>query len=163
MFLIVHTAAATVISQHTSHPMLLFLYAFFSHFILDFIPHGDEKLVGQSNNRTIQFKRLFLAATLDGFLIFLFSIYYLLVFAPVHYGLFFIAMGGAMIPDLISGLSFVLNGHFNKQYPLLAKFQKLHKTVHTFFERKLNLLIPLSYGIVWQAFVFLTFLTLLKK
>jgi len=163
MFLIVHTAAATVISQHTSHPMLLFLYSFLSHFVLDFIPHGDEKLAGVNNNKSKKFKRLFIAAAIDGFLIFLFSIYYLLVFAPAHYGLFFIAMGGAMIPDLISGLSFVANGRFKKDYPRLAAFQRLHKRIHTVFERKLNFLIPLKYGIIWQSFVFLTFLTLLKK
>jgi hypothetical protein len=143
--------------------MLLFLYAFFSHFILDFIPHGDEKLVGQNNSKTTQFKRLFIAVALDGFLILIFSIYYLLVFTPVHYGLFFIAMGGAMIPDLISGLSFVLNGKFKKNYPMLASFQKMHKIIHTFFERKLNLLIPLKYGIIWQAFVFISLLILLEK
>ena len=162
MFLIVHTAAATVISQQTTNPELVFLFSFFSHFVLDFIPHGDEKLAGISKNKNKEFKRLFLAASTDGFLIILFSIYYLLTFAPVHYGLFFVGMGGAMIPDLISGLSFVANGHFNKTYPRLAWFQKIHKTVHTFFERKLNFLIPLKYGIIWQAFVFLFFLTLLK-
>jgi hypothetical protein len=162
MFLIVHTVAAAVIAQRTGNPELVFLYSFLSHFVLDFIPHGDEKLVGTSGDKTKQFKRLFLAAATDGFLIIIFSIYYLLTFAPVHYGMYFLAMGGAMIPDLISGLSFMANGHFKKEYPRLAKFQKIHKTVHTFFERKLNFLIPLKYGIIWQAFVFLTFLTLLR-
>ena len=66
------------------------------------------------------------------------------------------------MPDLISGLSFVLNGRFDKNYPLLAKFQNIHKTTHTWFERKLNFLIPLKYGLIWQGFFFLLFISLLK-
>lgn len=162
MFLIVHTAAATVISQQTGNPMLVFLMSFFSHFVLDFIPHGDEKLTDKTQPKNVQFRKLFWVATIDSFLIFLFSIYYLLMFAPTHYGLFFVGLGGAILPDLISGLSFVLNGKFNKDYPWLAKFQNIHKTIHTFFERKLNFLIPLKYGLIWQAFFFLMFLSLLK-
>ncbi len=162
MFLIVHTAAATVLSQQTANPMLVFLLSFFSHFVLDFIPHGDEKLTDRTKPKNVQFRKLFWAATADSFLIFLFSVYYLLTFAPTHFGLFFVALGGAILPDLISGLSFVLNGRFNKDYPLLAKFQNIHKTIHTFFERNLNFLIPLKYGLIWQGFFFLMFLSLLK-
>lgn len=44
MFLTTHAAAGLLISTHVQHPMAVFGLSFASHFILDFIPHGDEDL-----------------------------------------------------------------------------------------------------------------------
>lgn len=59
MFLIVHTVASTAISQQTANPMLVFLFSFFSHFVLDFIPHGDEKLIDKTQPKNVQFRKIF--------------------------------------------------------------------------------------------------------
>lgn len=44
MFLTTHAAAGLLISRHVDDPLAIFGLAFASHFLLDFIPHGDEEL-----------------------------------------------------------------------------------------------------------------------
>ena len=44
MFLTTHAAAGILISQHVHNPLAVFSLSFASHFVLDFIPHGDENL-----------------------------------------------------------------------------------------------------------------------
>ena len=61
--------------------MLIFLLSFFSHFVLDFIPHGDEKLTDKTKPKNIQFRKLFWAATTDSFFIFLFQF---IIYSPLH-------------------------------------------------------------------------------
>lgn len=44
MFLTTHAAAGIAISQYVNDPLTVFGLSFASHFVLDFIPHGDEHL-----------------------------------------------------------------------------------------------------------------------
>lgn len=44
MFLTTHAAAGILISQLSPSSTEVFAYAFLSHFVLDFIPHGDDDL-----------------------------------------------------------------------------------------------------------------------
>ncbi|MBI4092991.1 MAG: hypothetical protein HY420_03655 [Candidatus Kerfeldbacteria bacterium] len=44
MFLTTHAAAGIFLSQYVSNPTAVFGLSFASHFLLDFIPHGDENL-----------------------------------------------------------------------------------------------------------------------
>ncbi|MBI5404784.1 MAG: hypothetical protein HY976_01015 [Candidatus Kerfeldbacteria bacterium] len=44
MFLTTHAAVGMLISQHTGSPLGTLGWSFASHFVLDFIPHGDEEL-----------------------------------------------------------------------------------------------------------------------
>ncbi len=46
MFLTTHAAAGLFLSQQFENPYVVFATAFASHFLLDFIPHGDEGLYG---------------------------------------------------------------------------------------------------------------------
>lgn len=46
MFLTTHAAAGLFLSQQFDNPYLVFGTSFLSHFLLDFIPHGDENLYG---------------------------------------------------------------------------------------------------------------------
>lgn len=46
MFLTTHAAAGLVISQYVHNPYAVFGLSFASHFVLDFIPHGDENIYG---------------------------------------------------------------------------------------------------------------------
>jgi len=46
MFLTTHAAVGIAISQHVGSPLAAFGWSFASHFLLDFIPHGDEKIYG---------------------------------------------------------------------------------------------------------------------
>ncbi|MBU4347639.1 hypothetical protein KKD19_03500 [Patescibacteria group bacterium] len=44
MFLSVHTAAGIFIGKQIPNPFLAFMVGFFSHFIVDMVPHGDDEL-----------------------------------------------------------------------------------------------------------------------
>ena len=44
MFITPHTAVALWLSTKTGNPYLGFAYGLVSHFIIDIIPHGDEKM-----------------------------------------------------------------------------------------------------------------------
>lgn len=44
MFLTTHAAAGLAISKYVDSPTAVLLLSFASHFVLDFIPHGDEHL-----------------------------------------------------------------------------------------------------------------------
>ncbi len=44
MFLTTHAAAGIFIAEHVHNPLAVFGLSFASHFVLDFIPHGDENL-----------------------------------------------------------------------------------------------------------------------
>lgn len=44
MFLTTHAAAGLLISQSVQNPLAVFSLSFAAHFVMDFIPHGDEEL-----------------------------------------------------------------------------------------------------------------------
>jgi hypothetical protein len=47
MLLTVHAAAGAIIGQQINNPILAFVLAFVSHFILDMIPHGDQDWIDE--------------------------------------------------------------------------------------------------------------------
>lgn len=44
MYLTTHAAVGVLVAQQTSNPWFAFFGSFVSHFILDFVPHGDEDI-----------------------------------------------------------------------------------------------------------------------
>jgi len=42
MYLTAHTAVGILLSEASDEPEWIFVYGFLSHFVLDFLPHGDE-------------------------------------------------------------------------------------------------------------------------
>ena len=50
MFLSNHAAVGALLAVHTDNPASAFVLGYFSHYLLDMIPHGDEK-VGTSDER----------------------------------------------------------------------------------------------------------------
>ncbi len=47
MLLTVHATAGALIGQQLNNPILAFVVAFVSHFILDIIPHGDQDWIDE--------------------------------------------------------------------------------------------------------------------
>jgi len=78
MFLTTHTVVGVLISQHTPTPLIAFSLGFLSHFLLDFIPHGDEQLLTAEDKEHGRFRKAALASSLDvaltvAFFLFLYS------------------------------------------------------------------------------------------
>lgn len=66
MFLTTHAAAGIFLSHYIHNPTGLFAASFASHFVLDFIPHGDRNIYGQYlENGPHQYRRAVLVNIAD--------------------------------------------------------------------------------------------------
>jgi len=117
MLLTIHATAGAIIGQQVGNPFLSFLLAFFSHFILDIIPHGDQGWIDEyKSNQKEKVKKIITIVTLDILVLFflLVSKYYFNAFAPTLN----IAAGilGGVMPDLLVGIHEVSKKQFKKFY-----------------------------------------------
>lgn len=103
MFLTTHAAAGILISSHLGGPWQVFGLSFASHFILDFIPHGDERLYRDEEWRgRKRYRRVALinAADLAGLAVL--SAWAVANTATGGSGLLVIGVLGSILPDLLS-------------------------------------------------------------
>ncbi len=103
MFLTTHAAAGILISQHVHNPYAVFGLAFASHFILDFIPHGDEELYHDHDWKVLgKYKRVVIINALDltGLLLLLLWAISRAELPSAH--LLYIGILGSILPDLLS-------------------------------------------------------------
>lgn len=105
MFLTTHAAAGILISQYVKDPYAVFGLSFASHFVLDFIPHGDESLYHDHEWKILKkFKRPVLINLADA--IGLVSIIFWAINHPgdVTGRLMMIGIIGSILPDFLSYL-----------------------------------------------------------
>lgn len=105
MFLTTHAAAGILISHYVKNPYEVFGLSFASHFVLDFIPHGDETLYHDEEWKVQKkFKRPILINLID--LIGLVSVIFYAIndqsTAVSH--LMLIGIIGGILPDFLSFL-----------------------------------------------------------
>lgn len=148
MLLTVHAATGVLIGQQTSNWWLAFIIAFASHFIMDMIPHGDQKIAERYRARThtkqaIQFVLIDLAVCIA------FSIFWLLKYSDniYNYSAIYMGLAGALLPDFLVGI--------HELYPKMFKrFHKFHFKIHDIFPtKKINL--PIGLLIQMGIIVFL--------
>lgn len=105
MFLTTHAAAGILISHYVQNPYEIFGLSFASHFVLDFIPHGDETLYHDEEWKILKkFKRPILINLFD-----LIGLVSLILFAINNPGdttsrLMMIGIIGGILPDFLSYL-----------------------------------------------------------
>ncbi len=105
MFLTTHAAAGILISHYTKNPYAVFGLAFASHYVLDFIPHGDEDLYHDEEWRILKkFKRPILVNLVD-----ILGLIGLILWAINHpldttSKLMMIGIIGSILPDFLSYL-----------------------------------------------------------
>ena len=136
MFLTAHVAIGALIGQQVKTPALAFVLGFFSHWLIDTIPHGDETLVPDGISKQKKLKLLILISTLDflGVMTVVFAIYNL---APISTSM--VAAGfGACLPDLLWGTSSLLP--IKMPWEFLNKF---HNKFHTYFKERVSFKIGL--------------------
>lgn len=140
MFVSVHAAAGGTIGLFAQNPISAFFWGFLSHFLLDLIPHGDEKIFQKiflNRQNTIKcFLMFFLDALGTIFLTFFFFQNFF-----EHFGNLFFGIIGGILPDCLQTISFLSKGK------LFKKFAQLHDGLHS-PHRKYNL--PLAYGMLIQ-------------
>jgi hypothetical protein len=103
MFLTTHAAAGILISRYFPEPGAVFGISFASHFLMDFIPHGDTDLyhdeVWKVQNK---YRRVVLINALD--LVFLVAMVLWVILQPdmPRANLMLIGVIGSVLPDLFS-------------------------------------------------------------
>ena len=105
MFLTTHAAAGILIGRYVNDPLAVFGLSFASHFVLDFIPHGDEELYHDEewkvNNR---YRRALIINAID-----IVVLAYMTLFAITAPGettsrLMLVGILGGILPDFLSFL-----------------------------------------------------------
>lgn len=152
MFLTVHASSGIFIGSQITTPWLAFIIGFISHWFLDTIPHGDEKLIDKSKYTESQLKkRLFHHATIDTFGIIV--LFYLLTNSGniiLTSGILW-GMLGAVAPDYLWGI--------HKITPIKI-LKPLHK-IHTWFHNLISNKLPFIIGGLIQLLTLIIFIFLI--
>lgn len=152
MFLTVHAASGLFIGSQVSSPWLAFILGFIFHWLLDFIPHGDERLIDRSKISETGLKRkLFYSAVIDtlGIIILFYWLTNsgLVVLTPsMLWG-----MLGAVAPDYLWGLHKITH---------IRILKPLHK-IHNYFHLKIQRQLPLRIGSIIQLATLVLFILLI--
>lgn len=146
MFLTVHTIAGAAIANFAPNIFLAFIGGFLSHFLLDMIPHGDEKL-NIPKDKKEQIFRLIKFTALDlviVFLLFATLLRPLLLAKPL---IIITGVFASMLPDFLMAIHILMPSVFTRAY----------SKIHTFNHQAFGITIPFAYGFTIQ----LLFLALL--
>lgn len=173
MYLTPHASVGILISQHVDKPVTVFLLAFLSHFVLDFIPHGDERVGPWMKVRV---RRMFFIGGIDLALIFVLTLILLSTTAdPAQTTLYLAGIFGAILPDFLSMVFPTMHEKLNWFFLVrwihsilhtaqLTRFVRIvnwvHDRLHKFLLRKYNVQLSLRRGIVIQS-IFLTLILLI--
>jgi hypothetical protein len=144
MLLSIHAAAGALIGQQTNNPLLAFVLAFVSHFVLDAIPHGDQDWIEDyKGNDQSRAKRIIFLVTLDGFILLtlLISQFFYKSLTPT----LSIASGilGGILPDFLVGCHELSD-------KLFKNFYQLHFKMHDLIKIKQP---SITQGIIFQAVI----------
>lgn len=152
MFITPHTAVALWLSTKTGNPYLGLVYGLFSHFIIDIIPHGDEKMGYHIEDKNKKRKYILKIGLVD---ISLASILMFLVWSKTDIWsvVAFWAVAGAWAPDGVWLLASAI------EHKLIKKLANFHHTTH----HLLNKGIGFKFGILLQFAFTVFFLLLLFK
>lgn len=159
MYLTTHAAVGVLISQAVNRPAEAFVLAFVSHFVLDFVPHGDEDVGGWVRKSP---KNALLIAGADIVLIFglLFALYTtqnLPTMARVSAGII-----GAVLPDFLSSVFPIIHYYSNwlmivriihrlQSWLGLRQVWRGHDWFHRLTHRAIPTRISLRTGLIYQA------------
>ena len=146
MFLTPHTAVALLITTQSNNPFFAFIFGIISHFILDFIPHGDWAFANHKEGRRERAIYMLKAAFIDVLftvaLIYFFVTKYSRPFSPyVLMG----AVSGVALPDVL----WITIDIFKLKF--LYWYIKFHSYVHKLIKLDYSFI----YGIPFQIFVVL--------
>ncbi|MEI6627520.1 MAG: hypothetical protein WCL61_02910 [bacterium] len=167
MFITVHAAAATIIGQHISSPILAFILGLISHAILDIIPHGDqemgkkffkfrfhhseaEELKEEEDTAKTSLRAMALYGLIDLFALVFFVMYLFRNFQFTNIDSVIWAIIGGIIPDILVGLYVI-----GKIKPLKGFFD-LHTANHYIAIKKIGKDMPLMVGMLMQVVIMIT-------
>ncbi|MFC1787956.1 hypothetical protein ACFLZY_01945 [Patescibacteria group bacterium] len=143
MTLTTHATLGAVIGHATGNPILAFILAFISHFIIDMVPHGDT---GISDNFRVYKKRRKRAVAyvmIDAVVAIFFVLLIVNTRDIISIRNFSWGIVGGVLPDLLVGV------YDLSKTPMLKWFHKLHFFFHDILVKRRGD-VPLKYAIVAQ-------------
>jgi len=152
----VHAATSALIGKHILSAPLAFVVAFLFHFVLDVIPHGDQrlgkKILGfrfrEMKKTEESYKDSILYAFLDhSFLAIFFIPFMFRNYDFANTDAFVWAIIGGVLPDILVG-AYIL-GKFRG----LKWFFTLHTKIHHIFLNRMKADIPLKVGLLVQILI----------
>ncbi|MFH0874175.1 MAG: hypothetical protein V1846_05055 [Candidatus Komeilibacteria bacterium] len=160
MYLTVHAAVGTLIASQTNSPLVAFVGGFVSHFILDFIPHGDEEVYDWYHGHMGRLA-LILLLDLSAFILYLSLVRPDLLGRPIPF-VYWVGIGGAVLPDFIAGLTMLAEAQKRRSSEfitvlalpqLAAAINKLHFSFHQYLTHHWKIRIGVIPGIIWQIII----------
>jgi hypothetical protein len=146
MLIAAHTAAGVIIATQTTTPLLAFIVGVVFHFVLDFIPHGDNKIIELFNKR-IHRDRILSMNILDTFIT-IFYLMYIYTYTTIpHTTFLFWAIFGSILPDFLNIFGKVFMVRF------LDPYVRFHSYIHDYIPSRMTI----KQGLVFQV-VFIVFL-----
>ena len=142
MFLTAHTSAALLIATKITNPFLGLVLGILSHFILDFIPHGEDgAIANKAKTHKSMLMSMFYLALVDILIASIFLCIFFWQYQPDHYLIFFVTVFGSWLPDLAWG---------SVEMFKLKTFNWvviLHHKIHDL----LDITYSIKYGLILQA------------
>ena len=140
MFLAPHTVTALWITTKISDPLLVFVLAIVSHFLLDIIPHGDEDLGKYANHKNRKINYLLKVGSFDALVSIGLVYFYVMKYPNVDSMIIYAAILGAWLPDALwVGIELF-------KIKFLMWFVRFHSKIHYMIGYDY----PLTYGIPVQ-------------
>ncbi len=145
MLLSVHATVGAIIGEHVDTPLLAFILAFISHFILDIIPHGDEALIKAYRNnfkrKAMKYLIIFDLLSTVILLSMLFLFHKITFSQTVIWGII-----GGVLPDFMVAIHEITKKHFTRTH-------KFHYWIHDGINNKLHWSMPFKLGIIFQLII----------
>lgn len=173
MFLTTHAAAGIFIANHFGHPFAVFGLSFLSHFVLDFIPHGDESLYRdrewkvEKRYRHVLYYNAIDFAVLVGLTLWAYT-----YSPPGDTSLMLLGVFGAVVPDFLSYLFPVIHERFSWLFFIRWLYAATKPTGLRYIVRAQNWLhqvlhheiirrdVPFRYGLALQVILVISMLSL---
>lgn len=150
MFLSTHALAGIIVSQHVHSVPVAFGLGVLSHYVLDMIPHGDEKLGDWVKQKFIRRFALTFLSDMAFLALFIFTVRIKGEWPMPNVAL--AAMLGAVIPDLIWAFYDAYKNFLMRHFPNARKIiqdvtrlesffnhhERMHKWFHAFVDKRIT-------------------------
>lgn len=150
MFLSTHALAGIIISQHVHSVPVAFGLGLLSHYVLDMIPHGDEKLGDWVKQKFIRRFTLTFLTDMAFLALFIFTVRVKGEWPMPNVAL--AAMLGAVLPDLIWAFYDAYKNFLMRHFPNARKIiqdvtrlesffnhhERMHKWFHAFVQKRIT-------------------------
>lgn len=160
MFLTTHAAAGLLVSQKLSSPMIAFLLGLAIHFIMDIIPHGDEKFAERGRDLHNRDKSVLYWSIVDIGFVFILAFAIAKEYLPGDPSVMALGILGSILPDFFTNVhdqleKLISNKRKNlatkvRDWILLRPLLKRHYIIHSWFHTIINKKVTLRYGLLTQ-------------